>query len=181
MIFSDLSLDLETMGTQPGSAIVALGACFFDTATSQIGEKFYRAIHLSTAVREGLAIDPATLMWWLRQSDAAREAIIFNTYDIRQVLTEFAAWVNLLCPKGSLRVWARGPSFDCSLLMAAYRACDIAPPWLYFNERCHRTLTARNPSVPEPEREGTYHRADDDAVHQAKWLIAIAEAQRARK
>lgn len=176
----DLMIDLETMGSKPGSAIVGLGACFFDVNTGQIGDTFYRAINLATCTRVGLTMDASTVMWWMGQTDAARNAIRFSTYALQDSLTAFSEWVTERCKQADVRVWARGPSFDGSILTAAYRAVNLEPPWNYWNERCHRTLTARNPSVPEPEREGELHNAKDDAVHQAKWLIAIANHHRAK-
>jgi len=176
----DLSLDLETMGSEPGSAVVGIGACFFDTQTSAIGDSFYVAINLATAVRAGLKMDASTVMWWMGQSDAARNAIRFNTYDIGVALDMFSAFTSMRCQPNDMRVWARGPSFDCTVLGAAYRATGRDTPWRYWNERCHRTLTARNPSIEEPTREGEHHNAMDDAIHQARWLIKIAEAHRAR-
>ena len=177
---NDLSIDLETMGTEPGSAIVGLGACFFDTNTEQIGERFYRAINLASACEAGLKIDPATCMWWMGQSDAARNAIRFSTHTLRDALLDFSEWALNHCPKDEIRTWTRGPSFDSALLSVAYKAVGLEPPWFYYHERCHRTLTARNPSVPRPERTDTAHRADDDAVHQAQWLIDIARHHRSK-
>lgn len=177
---NDLSLDLETFGTRPGSAIVGLGAVLFDTNTGEMSDKFYRAIHLATAVRVGLTMDAPTVLWWMGQPDEVRNAVRFSAMDIVDALSDFSAWVTGQCSKDDVRVWARGPSFDCALLTAAYQACELEQPWWFWNERCHRTLTARNPSVPEPERLGTFHRADDDAVHQALWLIKIAAHHRAK-
>lgn len=177
---NDLMIDLETMGSQPGSAIVGLGACFFDVNNSQIGDTFYRAINLATCTRVGLTIDASTVMWWMGQSDQARNAIRFNAYALQDTLAVFSEWVTERCKQNDVRVWARGPSFDCTILTAAYRAVNLEPPWRYWNERCHRTLTARNPSIEEPTREGELHNAKDDAIHQARWLIKIAEAHRAR-
>lgn len=176
---NDLSLDTETMGTRPGSAVVGIGACFFDAATGQIGDSYYQAINLATCVNAGLTMDPGTVMWWMQQSDEARNAICFSTAKIEVALAEFSEWVHARCPRGDVRPWLRGPSFDAALLTAAYKAVGLELPWLYFNERCHRTLTARNPSVEQPERLGTFHNAKDDAIHQARWLLKIAEHHRA--
>jgi len=37
----DIMLDIETMGIRPTSAIVQLGACYFDRITGEIGDKFF--------------------------------------------------------------------------------------------------------------------------------------------
>lgn len=177
---NDLSVDIESMGQTPGSAVVGIGACFFDTATGQIGDSYYQAVNLATCVRAGLTMDPGTVMWWMQQSEEARNAICFTTIQLEVALREFAEWIHARCPRDAVRPWLRGPSFDAALLTAAYRATGIELPWFYWNERCHRTLTARNPSVEPPERLGTFHNAKDDAIHQARWLIAIAQHHRSK-
>ena len=177
---TDLMTDLESMGQTPGSAIVGIGACFFDTSTGQIGKTFYRAVNLATAMRVGLTVDASTVMWWMGQNEAARNAIRFSTYPIDQALSEFSEFVQETAGTQA-RIWAKGPSFDAGLLSAAYRACALKQPWHYMNERCVRTLVARNPAMPEQARVGEAHNALDDAVHQAQWLINIAEYHRARK
>lgn len=177
---TDLSIDIESMGTKPGSAVVGIGACFFDTTSGQIGTKFYRAVNLPTCMGVGLTMDAGTVMWWMQQSDEARNAICFSTYTIQQALADLTVFINETATRDTVRPWARGPSFDCALLTHAYKACGIELPWFYWNERCHRTLTARNPSVAEPERQGEHHNALDDAVHQANWLIAIAAHHRSK-
>jgi exodeoxyribonuclease VIII len=176
---TDLSVDIESMGTAPGSAVVGIGACFFDAAGGQIGDAFYQAVNLASCVQAGLTMDPGTVVWWLQQSDQARMAIVASTARIETALAEFSEWVHARCPRDAVRPWMRGPSFDGALLTVAYERVGIELPWFFWNERCHRTLTARNPSVEPPERQGTYHNAKDDAIHQARWLIAIAEHHRA--
>lgn len=174
----NIMVDLETMGTSSDAAIVGIGACEFDG--ERIGNTFYRSVNLSSAVARGLTMDPSTVMWWLGQSDAARQAIRFNTEPIEKALTDFAFWAFECAAKDNIRMWAKGPSFDCATLSHAYKVCQIARPWHYWNDRCVRTMIARNPSVPEPERDGTAHNAKDDAVHQATWLIAIEQRRKAK-
>lgn len=180
-MMTDLSVDIESMGSTPGSAVVSIGAVFFDVNTGEMSDTFYRAINLASCIKHGLTMDPGTVMWWLGQGDEARNAIRFNTTKLPDTLAEFKEWVESQCHRGDVRPWMRGPSFDGTLLQAAYRACGLEAPWLYFNERCHRTLTARNPSIPEPVREGTYHNAGDDAMHQALWLCKIAAHHRSKR
>jgi hypothetical protein len=180
MTSDEVSIDIESMGTEPGSAVIGIGACFFNTTTGEIDEGFYRAINLASCTARGLTMDASTIMWWMGQSDAARNAVRFSTYPLERALADFNAWLAERSAPDNLRPWMRGPSFDGSLLVAAYKACGIEPPWRFWNERCHRTLTARNPSVEPPEREGELHNALDDAKHQARWLIKIAQHHRSK-
>jgi hypothetical protein len=119
-------------------------------------------------------------MWWLGQSDAARNAIRFGGYKLCDALQDLSDYIERHCGSDNVRPWMRGPSFDGSLIGTAYRAAHMEQPWRFWNERCHRTLTARNPSVEAPEMTGELHNALDDAKQQARWLIKIAETHRAR-
>lgn len=175
---TNVMLDLETMGTSNDAAIVAIGAVEFDVATGTIGELFYYTIDLGSAVSEGGVIDAATVMWWLRQSDAARKALYDRfTMPIRQGLDEFAAW---MAARGKdVKVWGNGVAFDNVILAQAYRRMGLPVPWEYRNDRCYRTMRTLYPDI-QMQRTGVHHSAGDDAVSQAQHLLQILAAQRQR-
>lgn len=176
----DLMLDLETMGRGPTGAIVAIGAVFFDERSGELGPEFYRAVNLATAVRDGGEITPDTVMWWLGQDVEARNAILFNTCDIAEVLGEFSNFIESRVNTAEVRVWGCSPSFDCTKVETAMQRIGMKAPWRYYNERCYRTIRDRNPSVEQDEREGL-HNALEDAKYQARHLIKIRKANSARK
>ena len=170
-----LSLDLETMGTAPDSAIVAIGAVFFNEHTGQMGAEFYRTVHLATSVRLGFKMDPGTVLWWLGQSDEARNAIRFNAVTAEDAFVDFVDWVAEHGPaKPDLRVFAASPAFDCMKVEAHLKALDLPVPWFYWAERDYRTIRERNKNVSEAERVG-HHNALGDAKHQAQHLIRIRQ------
>lgn len=172
----DVMIDLETMGTRPGSAVVALGACFFDRATAQIGETFDRVISLKSNAEHGLTIDPDTVMWWMRQSEEAR-SILQAGEELSAVLCAFTAWL-FEQGTGPVRPWGNAASFDCGLLACAYRAIGQSVPWKFWDERCYRTLKEENKDVPFV-RSGTAHHALSDAISQARHACAIYAARAA--
>lgn len=167
---NDLMIDVETMGTETDAALVAIGAVFFDE-NKGTGAEFYRTINLATAVARGGTIDAATVIWWLGQDDAARNAIRFNAYHIDEVLADFVAFFKKH-GNNDTRVWGCSPTFDCEKVSSALKRSGIAVPWKYFNERCYRTIRERNKSVTLTERTGL-HNALDDAKFQANHLIKI--------
>lgn len=63
----DVMVDLETAGTGPDAAILAIGAVAFDRDTGRLGPTFYTTINLASAVATGGQIEPATFTWWLQQ------------------------------------------------------------------------------------------------------------------
>lgn len=170
---NNLMIDVESMGKNPDAALVAIGAVFFDEHTGQIGDTFYRAIHLATACQLGFKIEPATVLFWLGQDQEARNAILFNAVHVQDAMEDFTQWVQTHGPsKADLRVWGNSPSFDCIKTQAHLEACGVEVPWFYWAERDYRTIRERNKVVEEDARDGL-HNAVFDAVHQAKHLIKI--------
>lgn len=165
-------LDLETMGTKPGSAIVAIGAVLFDVEKRTIEKDFYASIALDSCMEHGLTCDPGTVLWWMRQGDAARSAIAeVAGMPLRHALFEFAT---LFGEKSELTVWGNGSDFDNVLLTCAYERANIRLPWNPFNNRCYRTIK----NLPQHKttkivRVGTHHNALDDARSQALHLIQL--------
>ena len=51
----DIMVDLETLGTGANSAIISIGACYFDEYG--IGKTFYMPIDPRDSVQQGLEID----------------------------------------------------------------------------------------------------------------------------
>lgn len=163
-----IMVDLETMGTAPGSAIVSLGAVAFDPVDGRLGEEFYRVIDLRSCQRAGLTIDPATVMWWLQQSDAARAQL--NSQDANQLsdaLGWFATWWRR---QNGQFIWGHGANFDEPILSWAFRAAHVVVPWKYWDARCTRTLFALTGERPDRQK-GTHHNALDDARAQAEAVI----------
>lgn len=169
---NDVMLDLETMGTGPRAAIVAIGAVEFDLAAGVIGERFFRAVTLSSSMRMGGEIDADTVLWWMRQSDAAREQFASGGEDISRALLDFAQWLGARAPVDDVRVWGNGAAFDNVVLRSAYQAAYLEPPWRFWNDRCYRTMKADHQDV-EVHRVGVHHNARDDAETQARHMLAI--------
>jgi 3' exoribonuclease, RNase T-like len=94
---NNLMVDLETMGNKPDAPIVAIGAVFFEPATSEIGPSFYTAVSLESEVALGAVPDASTILWWLAQSSEARSAITDNPTPIDVALrglNDFSAEVS---------------------------------------------------------------------------------------
>jgi hypothetical protein len=163
-----IMVDLETMGAVPGSAIVSIGAVAFDPVAGRLGEEFYRVIDLASCQRAGLTIEPDTLLWWLRQSDAARaELTRADAEPLATVLGWFATWFRR---QGGTFIWGHGANFDEPLLSCAFRAAHVAVPWKYWDARCTRTLFAVTGERPD-RAKGVHHNALDDAKAQAEAVI----------
>lgn len=164
-----IMLDLETLGTRPGSVILSIGAVRFDERA--VLGTFYERVDARDAQNRGLSIDADTVLWWMAQSPEARAEIAQPGWTLPAVLEGFTAWAGEVD-----ELWGNGASFDPVLLAAAYHVCGAVPPWQFWRERCFRTLKETFPDF-KPVRAGTHHNALDDAMHQATWLLAIEQAR----
>jgi exodeoxyribonuclease VIII len=172
----DVMIDLETMSTRPNAAIVAIGAVEFDIKSLSTGRAFYRVVDLDSSIRSGGEVDADTILWWLRQSEPARLALLQDTEHISTVLVAFSTWIRESgLESDAIRVWGNGSDFDNVILASAYRRWNITLPWKFFNNRCFRTFKSIHHDI-KTERVGTAHNALDDAMHQARHLLAIESA-----
>lgn len=152
-------VDIETLGLEPGAAILSIGAVRFDV--DGLGDEFYREISLSSCQGAGLEIDAETLDWWLSQDDAVT-GILTGGDSLDDVLESFCGWF----PKGA-EIWANSPSFDCEHLEVAFDAVGMTEPWEFRDERDVRTLRSL-PCAVDVEMLGDEHDALDDAKYQAR-------------
>jgi hypothetical protein len=167
-------LDLETLGTTPGSVIVSIGAVHFHR--NGVCCRFYEQINAKSCTDVGLKIDASTVMWWMEQSDEARKALMGRTIHIAAALQLFTNWLDGLESSPDLEIWGNGANFDNVLLAAAYDACGLPRPWKHYQDRCDRTLKCLHPEI-KIERSGTHHNALDDARCQAEHLIRLPSFQ----
>lgn len=168
-------IDVECMGTRNDAALMSIGAAFFNLHDYTIGPTFHRPIHLSTSVKLGMKMYPETVLWWLRQSDAARKSIAYNLLPIEQVLIEFREWLSAHGRKQDVRTWGNSARFDMGVLDTAYWLMGADIPWAWNLETCFRTVRNMNAHVEyDPaKRVSTHHNAVDDAVFQIEHLFAI--------
>jgi len=165
---TQVMLDLETLGTKPGSVIVAIGAVKF--RDGEILSEYYERIDPRSCVDAGLKVDVGTVMWWMRQDNAARLEIAKGGEPLKDVLEAFDNWI----VNPEVEVWGNGVGFDNALLSAAYDAVKMDCPWEFYNDRCYRTLKNLYPQVGIT-RSGTHHNALDDARDQAIHLMKILD------
>ena len=171
-------LDLETMGNGNTAAIIAIGACYFDPDTGQIGEAFSRNVTLESSTAAGLVMDTSTVLWWMKQDDEARAAFKREAVELDIALADFLEFLPAKS-KGKVNIWGNGATFDNVILENAFSACGMSAPWEFWNHRDVRTVVDMGRAIVgiDPKRdfpfEGTKHEALADALHQAKYVTAI--------
>lgn len=171
----NIMVDLETLGTAPGSAILSIGAVVFAPHSADIKDTFHMHLKLEDSVAAGFTVSASTMLWWLAQSEDARSGIIrgqVGAHAVRNVLGTFTDWCLTGASIGEVVMWGNGASFDNAVLSEAYRKLDMRQPWEFWNDRCYRTIKGEYPTV-KLVREGVHHDALADAISQAKHLQAI--------
>jgi hypothetical protein len=154
-------VDIETLGTNPGCVILAIGACTLDET-----RKFEAIISIENCEANGLLVEQATEDWWNEQPAQVRSKMFGGTMLLQEALKSLSEFIS-----EPTEVWANGSPFDFPILRAAYQRCAIAPSWRYHQEFDMRTLRrilgkafpARtvDPSLPA-------HDALSDAIIQAR-------------
>lgn len=191
-------IDLETMGTRPDAAIVAIGAVEFDPQfmenedgrnfhRGKLGRTFYRVVDLQSSIEYGGTVDGSTMYWWLQQSEEARRALFFepNKTHICAALVDLSDWFKEV---EGLEAWAHGDAFDIAILNTAYRDTKIDAPWAYSAGRDTRSVFDTLEWWPNKEEIALArlhsghceHHALGDAITEAKTICEGYHQKRVR-
>lgn len=167
-------IDLETLGTGNNACILSIGAVLFDPQGDRIHSKFEVHVDPASCVAAGLQMDASTVVWWLDpERDAARNEL--TKHKNRSTLVDALSKTSKFLVN-DIPVWGNGATFDNVILRSAYKAAGMACPWMFWNDRCYRTIKSLYPGV-KLERVGTHHSAVDDAASQALHLQRIFKEQ----
>lgn len=156
-------IDIETLGTEPGAAILSIGAVRFNVDDG-ITDSFHRNISLVSCEDHGLSIDAQTLEWWLSQNEEVQH-VLTDGDDLETVLTAFTTFYD-----DATEVWAKSPPFDCAILGHAYDVIELDTPWSFRDTRDVRTILSL-PQAADKNQDGNKHDALADATHQAELVI----------
>jgi 3' exoribonuclease, RNase T-like len=169
-----LMVDIETLGTRPGSAILSIGAVVFDE--KKILREWECNIDLKSSMDRQLTVEADTICWWMRQSaqainDTFNQISATNVHHALENLRKFT--VDERCKW----FWSHGATFD--LVMLTEAALKIGAPVMVQDFRFARdTRTLYEIAGVNPKNfmgTGTAHKAIDDARAQA---LAVIESWR---
>lgn len=168
-------IDLETLGTIPGSVILSIGAVrAYGAGTLPAADKFFCTIGLESSIWAGLMPSSTTVGWWKGQDTAALARLTREPHfpRLKDALENFTGWLS-----GSPGAWLWGDSaaFDLGLLAAAYRAVGLDVPWGYRQECDYRTLRQARPDIKKPYN-ALAHDSLADAETQLKHLFELLPA-----
>lgn len=172
-----IMIDLETLGTKPGSVIASIGAIEFFPEAGVTGEELHVAVNTTSALLAGLTTDAGTVKWWQNQNPQAQDSITNNPATLGTALSLLTTMLQdreTFSLDAELKIWCRGTSFDQPMLDAAYAALKQPAPWKYWQWRDMRTLLKvceEHMGYRERVRADVKHDALDDARHQAHVVM----------
>jgi hypothetical protein len=152
------------MGNGSFAPIVAIGGIKFDPWGVETckDDEFYMLVDLDSSMRAGMQPDASTIYWWLKQSDAARKALVEPVqHELGDALVAFAQWY-----QGAERFWCRGATFDPVILGNAYGLLGMKTPWSFRDVMDTRVLEELT-GMKKTKEGGVEHNALDDAVRHA--------------
>lgn len=127
-------LDLETLGTDPGCAILEIALYTSD------GRCYYARPTLDDQLQAGLWIDPDTLRFWSKQPTFSKLMTAEGQVPAAVALMKLSTWLRNQgeFSEDPIELWACGE--DWSWLKAAFQAYNIPLPWKYNQVRDYRTI-----------------------------------------
>lgn len=173
----DYMIDIETLGTKPGSIIASIGVVEFDAREGYLNRKMLWALQIEPQVERGFVMEVGTVLWWMKQSTEAKLSTFYPevAWSLEAALHELDQFIARGVSGKQYTVWANSPTFDLAHLEHAYAVHEMEHPWTYKQPRDCRTLfdaTDFNYSNWSVGR-GVAHDALEDARVQA---LAVIEA-----
>ena len=163
-------IDLETLGVEPDSVVVTLGAIKFDpfTETEPHTPLYVRADIEEQTEKFGRNIDDNTLAWWSKQPQTIQDEAFGDEHErssVKHILKKLNKWC-----VGLDYIWCQGPTFDFVILQDLYKNAETPVPWNYWQIRDSRTLFKMMPQDPRRAIQEQLHNALADCYYQAKCV-----------
>ena len=179
-----IMVDIETLGTSPGCAIVEIGMVCAEW-THYKGEWRWTSWSVPVALHADSQVDPITLQWW--HADAGRTLHLNGLLNsdkrmheedaVKQLCKYLRGWVY---ESGkAVRLWSKG-NFDFPILAHAItKHYPGEVPWAYWEVLDLRTMLAvagtLGIQLPDRSEDCIVHSALGDARHQMSQLLTIID------
>ncbi|MHA9726923.1 3'-5' exonuclease [Vibrio parahaemolyticus] len=176
-------VDIETASKKPTAAILSVGCVLVDVFKGVEVARFYSRCDMDSQL--GRDQDTDTLNWWdnIRKDhpEAYDEAfcIEIERSPLDMVLSGLDCFLATYFGEDKRQVMGNGPEFDNVILANAYEQMGLKQPWHYGGNQSLRTvvlmgrlLLGIDPKY-DLEFEGVRHHALYDALHEARYLLAV--------
>lgn len=164
-------VDIETMASSSDAVVVSIGSIEFDPFSDYINLDDAFAYNLDIFSQSGRKVSAPTMDWWMKQDRKIWEKCRENPIHVNLVLSNLLKHWNY---GNDILVWAKGPDFDCTILIDLCTWAGIKPPLYRRNTRDVRTAIwlGKQRGITFPERLEDAHIALNDAIYQAKVVQA---------
>ena len=127
-------IDLETLGVNPDSVVLTVGAIKFDpfSDTEPHTPLYLRCDIEEQSEKLGRSIDDNTMEWWSKQSKEIQNEA-FGDHE-RVQSDNLTKQLNKWCV-GLDYIWCQGPTFDFVILQDLYKNIGKPTPWNYWQIR----------------------------------------------
>lgn len=178
MKYTDVMIDIETLGRTPGVAIIQIAAVPFNINTGEVSSNTFKmSIGKGAQIKAGYKWDVNTIKWWKKENPKLFDELSNSSNHYVKVAVEFQKWFRSLPDNQNIRVWGNSNRFDLGIIEGWYTKSigyKFQPFWNTWLERDVRTLAMLDPKIKsETKFEGTKHNAIDDCKHQIKYCRAI--------
>ena len=162
-------IDLETLGVNPDSVIITVGAIKFNPFDNV---EPHNPLYLRCDIEEqsenlNRKIDDNTMKWWSKQPQEIQDEA-FGDHE-RVGSDELTKQLNKWCV-GLDYIWCQGPTFDFVILQDLYKNLGKPVPWNFWQIRDSRTLFNMLPQDPRKKIQQSAHNALADCYYQAKCV-----------
>lgn len=163
----DCMIDIESFGNGRRPCIVQFGGVYFDRVTGKLGEKIEINIDPRSVEKWGGVLDADTVMWWMRQEQAARDAI--TAAPLLELPAAFQKVNEFLEPADC--IWSHA-TYDFVQVTETFQMIGVKPRFKFRSARDIRTLMdlAKIRTI-DYKREGTHHTALADAIYQTRYCV----------
>ena len=137
----DIMLDIETLGTEPGSVITQIAAVQFDPVEGTLGKCLVLNVDIQSSLDLGMTVSGSTLSWWMLQSPETFKSI--SSEPKEKLPAALLRLSDFILNSKLENIWGFGANFDITLLEVAYKKCnyETLQAWKYPQVSCLRTLT----------------------------------------
>ncbi len=175
MMITDWSLYIETMGVGQRAAICQIGLVSFNRDSGQRYTESLFDVDLEDSIRLGVEIHTNTVHWWATQKNGFSYSNKEEVYFIKLALEYLLTNIILKASPVSIPIWAKGPTFDLSIIEFYCNRLNMPIPWKYNVPRDLRTLqdAYEFAGLTLPARKEITHNALQDAIDQADMICRL--------
>jgi|14_taG_2_1085336.scaffolds.fasta_scaffold08161_2 exodeoxyribonuclease VIII len=132
----DAMLDIETLGVDPGAAILSAGVVYFNPSTGKTHDE--ELFLFDPRQQPERSIEYGTMIWWMNQTREAQAH--WRDSQFPNLQTEIARFVKFCKKHGDVTWWACGPHFDFVMMESLLKQQGTPAPWKFWKLRDTRTL-----------------------------------------